>query len=52
MRKLFVQFFLLLFVCFLVMAMLVCLVYKVTVERAGRKSIDNLYEKLAVSDAQ
>ncbi|VEA73599.1 Sensor protein RstB [Serratia rubidaea] len=30
MRKLFVQFFLLLFVCFLVMAMLVGLVYKVT----------------------
>ncbi|PVZ86678.1 two-component system sensor histidine kinase RstB [Serratia sp. S1B] len=42
MRKLFVQFFLLLFVCFLVMAMLVGLVYKVTAERAGRESMDDL----------
>ncbi|BFO09997.1 hypothetical protein GGER_25070 [Serratia rubidaea] len=42
MRKLFVQFFLLLFVCFLVMAMLVGLVYKVTAERAGRQSMDDL----------
>jgi len=42
MRKLFVQFFLMLFVCFMVMAMLVGLVYKVTAERAGRKSMDDL----------
>lgn len=42
MRKLFVQFYLLLFVCFLVMAMLVGLVYKVTAERAGRQSMDDL----------
>lgn len=42
MRKLFVQFFLLLFVCFLVMAILVGLVYKVTAERAGRQSMDDL----------
>lgn len=42
MRKLFVQFFLLLFACFLVMAMLVGLVYKVTAERAGRQSMDDL----------
>ncbi len=42
MRKLFVQFFLLLFVCFLVMAMLVGLVYKVTSERTGHKSMDDL----------
>lgn len=42
MRKLFVQFYLLLFVCFLVMAMLVGLVYKVTAERAGRRSMDDL----------
>jgi len=39
MRKLFVQFFLLLLVCFLVMAMLVGLVYKVTAERTGRQSM-------------
>ncbi len=31
-----------LFVCFLVMAMLVGLVYKVTAERAGRQSMDDL----------
>ncbi|AHG22528.1 sensor protein RstB [Chania multitudinisentens RB-25] len=42
MRKLFIQFFLLLFVCFLVMAMLVGLVYKFTAERAGRQSMDDL----------
>ncbi|ELM3657377.1 two-component system sensor histidine kinase RstB [Edwardsiella piscicida] len=42
MRKLFIQFYLLLFVCFLVMAMLVGLVYKVTAERAGRQSMDDL----------
>jgi two-component system sensor histidine kinase RstB len=42
MKKLFIQFFLLLFVCFLVMAMLVGLVYKVTAERAGRESMDDL----------
>lgn len=41
MRKLFIQ-FLLLFVCFMVMAMLVGLVYKVTAERAGRQSLDDL----------
>jgi len=42
MKKLFVQFYLLLFVCFLVMAMLVGLVYKFTAERAGRQSLDDL----------
>ncbi|MCW6585013.1 two-component system sensor histidine kinase RstB [Yersinia ruckeri] len=42
MKKLFIQFFLLLFVCFLVMTMLVGLVYKVTAERAGRQSLDDL----------
>ncbi|MCU5775611.1 two-component system sensor histidine kinase RstB [Erwiniaceae bacterium BAC15a-03b] len=42
MRKLFIQFYLLLFVCFLVMAMLVGLVYKYTAERAGRQSMDDL----------
>ncbi|SNY70468.1 two-component system sensor histidine kinase RstB [Enterobacter sp. CC120223-11] len=42
MRKLFVQFYLLLFVCFLVMTMLVGLVYKFTAERAGRQSLDDL----------
>lgn len=42
MRKLFVQFFLLLFICFLVMAILVGLMYKVTAERAGRQSMDDL----------
>lgn len=39
MRKLFIQFYLLLFVCFLVMALLVGLVYKFTAERADRKSV-------------
>ncbi|EKP28383.1 sensor protein RstB [Klebsiella michiganensis] len=52
MKKLFVQFYLLLFVCFLVMTMMVGLVYKFTAERAGRQSLDNVNEKLAVSDAQ
>ncbi|MFP9228316.1 two-component system sensor histidine kinase RstB [Pectobacterium cacticida] len=42
MRKLFVQFFLLLFTCFVVMTLLVGLVYKVTAERAGRQSMDDL----------
>ncbi|NUU67837.1 two-component system sensor histidine kinase RstB [Enterobacteriaceae bacterium BIT-l23] len=42
MRKLFIQFYLLLFVCFLVMSMLVGLVYKFTAERAGRQSLDDL----------
>lgn len=42
MRKLFIQFYLLLFVCFLIMTLLVGLVYKVTAERAGRKSLDDL----------
>lgn len=42
MRKLFIQFYLLLFVCFLVMTMLVGLVYKFTAERAGRQSLDDL----------
>ncbi|EMJ6427590.1 two-component system sensor histidine kinase RstB [Enterobacter hormaechei] len=42
MKKLFVQFYLLLFVCFLVMIMLVGLVYKFTAERAGRQSLDDL----------
>ena len=50
MKKLFVQFYLLLFVCFLVMTMLVGLVYKFTAERAqaipGRSD-----EKLALPDA-
>ncbi|QLK61260.1 two-component system sensor histidine kinase RstB [Enterobacteriaceae bacterium Kacie_13] len=42
MRKLFVQFFLLLLVCFMVMAMLVGLVYKVTAEKTGRQSMNDL----------
>lgn len=42
MKKLFVQFYLLLFICFLVMTMLVGLVYKFTAERAGRQSLDDL----------
>ena len=42
MKNLFVQFYLLLFVCFLVMTMLVGLVYKFTAERAGRQSLDDL----------
>ncbi|MBQ0462768.1 two-component system sensor histidine kinase RstB [Enterobacter hormaechei] len=42
MKKLFVQFYLLLFVCFLAMTMLVGLVYKFTAERAGRQSLDDL----------
>ncbi|ASA02900.1 TPA: two-component system sensor histidine kinase RstB [Enterobacter hormaechei subsp. xiangfangensis] len=42
MKKLFVQFYLLLFVCYLVMTMLVGLVYKFTAERAGRQSLDDL----------
>jgi len=41
-KKLFVQFYLLLFVCFLVMTILVGLVYKFTAERAGRQSLDDL----------
>ncbi len=41
-KKLFVQFYLLLFVCFLVMTLLVGLVYKFTAERAGRQSLDDL----------
>ncbi|GAB2954677.1 two-component system sensor histidine kinase RstB [Hafnia psychrotolerans] len=42
MKKLFIQFFLLLLVCFLVMSMLVGLVYKVTAERTGRQSMNDL----------
>lgn len=42
MKKLFIQFYLLLFVCFLVMTMMVGLVYKFTAERAGRQSLDDL----------
>ena len=42
MKKLFVQFYLLLFVFFLVMTMLVGLFYKFTAERAGRQSLDDL----------
>lgn len=42
MKKLFVQFYLLLFTCFLVMTLLVGLVYKFTAERAGRQSLDDL----------
>lgn len=42
MRKLFIQFFLLLFACFVVMTLLVGLVYKMTAERAGRQSMDDL----------
>lgn len=42
MRKLFVQFFLLLFASFVVMTLLVGLVYKMTAERAGRQSMDDL----------
>ncbi|NAS64266.1 two-component sensor histidine kinase, partial [Pseudomonas syringae pv. actinidiae] len=41
-EKLFIQFFLLLFASFLVMTLLVGLVYKVTAERAGRQSMDDL----------
>ncbi|MFC3395475.1 two-component system sensor histidine kinase RstB [Brenneria rubrifaciens] len=42
MKKLFIQFFLLLFACFVVMTLLVGLVYKVTAERAGRQSMNDL----------
>ena len=42
MKKLFIQFYLLLFICFLVMTLLVGLVYKFTAERAGRQSLDDL----------
>lgn len=42
MKKLFIQFYLLLFVCFLVMSLLVGLVYKFTAERAGKQSLDDL----------
>jgi len=42
MKKLFIQFYLLLFVCFLVMTMLVGLVYKFTAERAAKESLDDL----------
>ena len=42
MKKLFIQFYLLLFVCFLVMTLLVGLVYKFTAERAGRQSMNDL----------
>lgn len=42
MKKLFIQFYLLLFVCFLVMTLLVGLVYKMTAERAGRQSMNDL----------
>ncbi|EFL4508400.1 TPA: two-component system sensor histidine kinase RstB [Escherichia fergusonii] len=42
MKKLFVQFYLLLFTCFLVMTLLVGLVYKFTAERAGKQSLDDL----------
>ena len=43
MKKLdFIQLYLLLFVCFLVMSLLVGLVYKFTAERAGKQSLDDL----------
>lgn len=42
MKKLFIQFYLLLFVCFLVMSLLVGLMYKFTAERAGKQSLDDL----------
>ncbi|WP_241606455.1 two-component system sensor histidine kinase RstB [Rosenbergiella epipactidis] len=42
MKKLFIQFYLLLFVCFIVMTLLVGLVYKMTAERAGRQSMNDL----------
>ncbi|MGG2142232.1 two-component system sensor histidine kinase RstB [Symbiopectobacterium sp. RP] len=42
MKKLFVQFFLLLFASLVVMTLLVGLVYKMTAERAGRQSMDDL----------
>lgn len=42
MKKLFIQFYLLLFVCFMVMTMLVGLVYKFTAERAAKDSLDDL----------
>lgn len=41
MKKLFIQFYLLLFVCFR-MSLLVGLVYKFTAERAGKQSLDDL----------
>lgn len=42
MKKLFIQFWLLLFVCFLVITLLVGLVYKMTAERSGRHSMNDL----------
>ncbi len=42
MKKLFIQFYLLLFVCFVVMTVLVGLVYKFTAERVGRESMNDL----------
>lgn len=38
------QFYLLLFVCFLVTSLLVGLVYKFTAERAGKQSLDDLLD--------
>lgn len=44
MRKLFIQFYLLLMVCFLVMALLIGGVYRLTAERAMDKSLDDLMQ--------
>ncbi len=44
MRKLFIQFYLLLMVCFLVIALLIGGVYRLTAERAMDKSLDDLMQ--------
>lgn len=44
MRKLFIQFYLLLMICFLVMALLIGGVYRLTAERAMDKSLDDLMQ--------
>ena len=42
MKKLFIQFYLLLYLCFLVMSLNVVLEYKITAEPAGKQSQDDL----------
>ncbi len=44
MRKLFVQFYLILIACFLVMALLVGTIYRLTAERTMEKSLDDLMQ--------
>ncbi|MGL4204619.1 MAG: two-component system sensor histidine kinase RstB [Aeromonadaceae bacterium] len=44
MRKLFIQFYLLLMACFLVMALLVGTIYRLTAERTMEKSLDDLMQ--------